>query len=907
MSRWTRWLRRGVERDFEREMAAELEAHVAHRADDLMRGGLDEMAARRQARLELGSAETHKESMRDERAFGRSRRVLEQTARDLRLAARRFASAPGFAIFGMLSIGLGAGVTTGVISVLRATMWAPTGVAHDGGVALVGSRLQGLNWDRAMSDPDFADYARAQRAFAALEPVTHFYQAVSIDNDTLLTQGDAVSGTYFSLLGVRPAAGRLLDAQDDRADAPGAVVVSEHFWRVRLAGDPDVVGRRVRIGGVPMQIVGIAPRAFRGWQSNVFRVTEIWISRGSLRQVGSYRAAVASGDERSRLTTAAIGRLASGVTAEQASAEAADIGQRLDAEFPVTNIVATAQGTERRAAPRRWLVRSIGELRDDQTLITSAGVAFVVIVGLLLVVACTNLANLALARGAAREAELGLRLALGASRARVIRELLAESAIVGAGGLVAAIALAVPLLRLASANVPVFNGMSMSLDVSLDRGVFVIALAAVLLSLLVCGLWPAVRLTRTDVRATLARGAGATPVWRRGQWLVGAQVFVAVAFFAVAAVFIAALTSAVGHDSGVDLEGLRVARTVMRVQAWDEARARRAVEAITSAPGTSHGFDAVAVSSSVPFGTNLYVYARVWAGAPDGTVGDDARLLAATPGIFRALGVRMAHGRAFDQRDGAGAEPVIVLSEGIARTLFGTADAVGRRVTLRGSINAVDQRTFEERTVIGIAADTDTGEVTRRREGVIYVPFAQRFEWPNHVLAHAASAEGSARALRSLIHARDEDVAVESAGDGDVVLAGEWVAARWAAAAAASLGGATLFLSMTGLFGVLSGIVQRRMREFGVRKALGARAADIWRLVALDGARPVLVGAGAGLVAGLIGATAVRAALPSHTASVPLVVIAVVLAALVPALAAACYLPLRRAVAVDPNVALRDL
>lgn len=895
-------------RDFEREMAEELAAHVEHRADDLEAAGLTRVEALRRARIELGAVEAHKESIRDERVLGRTRRWLEQTGRDVRLAARRLAAAPLFAIFSMSSIGAGAGVTTAVFAVIYATLWAPLGVRDPGTVAVIANQLQGAPaFERAMSRPDFEDYRRTQDSFAWLGAMTRFYQSFATDAGAVLAQGEGVPGDYFLNLGVTAAQGRLLQPADDAPGAASVAVLSDQFWRTKCAADPSIIGRVVRIGGVPVEIIGIVPREFRGVFPQAMKATRLWVPSATLDRITTYQPPTRTG-VRERLTEIVVGRLKPGVSVETANAEALQVSQRLDLVAPLTNIVSTSHGLERRPAARRWLV-SLAEMSAGSRRVITAGSTFIALIGLVLGVACTNIANLTLARGAGRSQELAVRLALGASRGRLVRELMAESLLIGAGGLAIAVAISVPLMRLPSMDLPIFNGMSAQADPYLNGPVLWCAFIAVALSLLVCGLWPALKLSRANVRTALSQGGpSGTPSWRSARGLLSAQVIISVTFFSVAAVFISAISGETRHDPGVDLDHLTVAYAAFRIQGWDTARTRRAIDSVASADPAPFGFRTLAVTSSVPFGTTLQLSARVWPAGGDATTADQTLMASATPGIFSTLGVPVAHGRAFDDRDDASAPLVAVISESLARKLFGTSDAVGRVMQMRGSLNASDDKTVEARTVVGVTRDTDVGSLLNPRDfSFLFVPMAQRYEPPNFVVASRADGAGGAGALRSLVRAADPDLALDAVGSGFVMLAGIWMGARIAAALALSLGLLSLVLTMAGLFGVLSHLVLARRREIGIRKALGADERSIRRLIFKDGSRPVLSGTAIGLALGVVGGFLVRGALPVQATPMQPLAILIVILAVAPATMAACYLPARRASRVDPNLTLKDL
>ncbi len=278
--------------------------------------------------------------------------------------------------------------------------------------------------------------------------------------------------------------------------------------------------------------------------------------------------------------------------------------------------------------------------------------------------------------------------------------------------------------------------------------------------------------------------------------------------------------------------------------------------------------------------------------------------MAATPGIFDALGLPLVSGRPFDRRDGSTADPVVIISEATALTLFGSRHAVGRDVYLRGSVNAVNQTIVERRQVIGVARDTDVGSLTNRGASLVVVPLAQRYEHPNFVVG--LRADTGTGDLRGLIRSGDPDVAIDAAGPGLVMLGGGWAVARIVAGVALALGILTVVITMAGLFGVLTALVLRRSKEIGIRKALGADERAIRRMVLWDGARPVASGTLIGLLLGVLVGFLIRSWIPEAAQPFPLVAALIIAVTVVPATLAACYFPARRAMRVDPNVTLKN-
>lgn len=612
--------------------------------------------------------------------------------------------------------------------------------------------------------------------------------------------------------------------------------------------------------------------------------------------------------ERRQLTV--IGRLHAGRSIERAAAEIAGIAASLDASHPRT---IPERGTSV-VRGRGWTAGTVAEVHDEITdYVERFGMIVAGLVMLVLVVACTNLANLVLARGTTRRQEFAVRRALGAGRWRLVLEQLSESLLIAACGAAAAYVVMRTLAAALAIDLPMSPSRSVSLQPAVDAPMLAMAGAAVLVSLVVFGLEPAVQLTRApDVRGVLAEGAAGVghPKARRQKMLLRWQVAISTAFFILASMTVKYAFVELQHDSGVRLDGLGVAQLNFVTQGWDEARARRALDRVIDEARRDPHLESVSISTGLPFGT--YYNPAVRLSTTDRSFIAKAtyptgRLVAATPGIFRTLGISIRRGRAFDDRDHAGASPVLVVSETTARAFFGTADVAGRRILMQVQLRGPEQPA-KTATIVAIANDTDTSYLSARRDGVVYAPLAQHFD-PFMTVA-ARSSAGSAAAVGSVqaaIRNADPDIAVELAGNGAAVLTGPYAFLRFAGTASLSLGLLTLTLAMVGLYGVQSHGVAHRTREIGVRMSFGATAAQIKRMVLKDGYRPVFEGMASGIFIGLAGRGIIRAYLDAKISILDPWMLAPVPVPLLLAAFCACYLPARRAASIEPIVALRQL
>jgi putative ABC transport system permease protein len=884
---------------FEREMRDEIRQHLDDRTHDLIESGISPSDAARQARVEFGAMERYKEQCRDARGFA-AFRPLHGLGGDVKLAARRLLATPQFLIFAVLSLAIGIGVTTSVYSILYSLVWKPIGVAEPSRVMrLSGPGSRGGPGRMYLSTPDFEDLKASARTFSALTGSARFYQALVTPESSEALEGEAVTGEYFRALGVSAALGRTIQPRDDET-AARVIVLNYRVWTGRFGRDPRIVGRVVRLGGQPFEVIGVASRSYDGLERMLLR-TGGWIPLRATSAFATAGAASAPSRERRQLTV--LGRLMPAQTAAGAAGEVAAIAARLDSEFPLWS--APISDRPRAKLSRGWLLRSA---EDTDRSVDRVAALVLGLVALVLVVACTNLANLVMARGATRQRDIAVRRALGANRWRLVRELLAEGVIVAALGGALSLAIMRVLLVLSTVEVPT-PGRTFTLEPELNFAAVAAASAALLLSLLVFALEPALQLTRARVSPDLSGGDATVGVVRSGREraFIRWQVATSVTFFLIAAVLARVIVTEARHDPGIDLDRLALAAAYLPPHTWDQARALRVMTGAADQLRSERGIESVALSSGVPFGLPGTTWAQ--ATTPDRPFTASGQFemttqLASTPEIFRTLGVPIVRGRAFDERDDAGAPRVMVVSEKTARTFFGTADAVGRQLTTR----AWGRPPAETYTIVGVSRDTDSGHLMSRNNETVYVPLAQHYE-PLFVIVARTSgnAANAARLIQGAVRRADPDVALGTSGPASILLSGPYFVARIAASLAAALGALTLVLAMIGLYGVQGHLVARRTREIGVRMAIGATRDEIERMVLREGVRPVIEGIVLGTVLAVLARIVLRALVSGNVPVVDAIAFGVVPIPLIIAACVACYLPARRAARVDPNVALRHL
>jgi putative ABC transport system permease protein len=830
--------------------------------------------------------------------------MLHGFGRDLALAARRRAATPLFTTFAVLSLGVGVGVTTTAYSLVDATFFRALGVTDEDTLAFVATPENGRIARRPLSWPDVEDLRASQQSFAALAASTRVALAVVSPSTTELFTADAVSGNYFSTLGVQAAIGRVIQPADDE-QAARVVVLGHALWRSRFGASKSVIGQSVRLSGHQYEIVGVLPDDFEGFTGG-FRGTRLWIPLGTHRSLAPQ--STSKTPERDRRLFDVVGRLRPGVSAKTASTELASIAAALDRTHPQR-----LMWTPRNVMARGWSAKPLRDADAEQEMVTRFGFILVGLVGLVLAVACTNLANLMLARGTLRHQEFAIRRALGASRWRLVREQLAESVLLAAAGAIGSYLIVRQLTHFAESAFPVAASWSMSLQPSTDASVVALAVGALLVSLVVFGLEPAFELTRSsDVRGALASASGSVgiPKARRQRMLLRWQVAVSAAFFIIATMCVKYTIAEARHDPGMEVSRLAIASLNFYTLRWDEARVKHAVDRLLTEAEGQDSIATIAVSTGLPFGTNSNPSARLSTTDKPFIARVDypsATVVAATPGLFGTIGVPVLRGRAFDAGDSAASLPVAVLNETASLRLFGTTQSVGKTFLFQGRLRGIEEP-IKTLTVVGIARDTDSSYFSPRRGGVAYLPLTQHYDPFLTVVARArydtATTLGD---LRKVIRAVDPDIAMEQSGEGRAILTGPYAFLRAMGFTALALGGLTLALAMVGLFGIQSHAVAHRTREIGVRMTFGATARQIKAMVLRDGYAPVLQGLAIGLFIGFAGRAVIRAYLDAKVSLIDPWVFALVPIPLVLAAFFACYLPARRASRVDPNVALRHL
>jgi len=800
-----------------------------------------------------------------------------------------------FTVFSVLSLASGVAITTAVYSVVDHLLLRGLGVPEPDRAAFLVTSYGGRPVRDLVSAADFDDL-RGLSSFNSLSASEAVMPAVASTTHAELVPAEAVDGAYFATLRIGASRGRVIQSEDDRSSARVAVL-SDEFWRMRFASDPNAIGRTVRVNGVSFEVIGVAQPGFLGLHG-VMRTTRMWIPR-TAGVTGTKL--LAGRGPRDHRTLFVFGRLAREATEAQASAELSTAAARLDREFPPLPALARRGPSERAWAAKRFDLI----YRDESNALRRFGLAIVALVALVLVVACTNLANLVLARGTARQGELAVRMAMGASRGRLIREQCIESLVLAAAGAVTSYVMFQVISAMMTSDFtmgPVRAATTLSIRPSLNGPAVAVAFVSTLLALLIFGLEPAIQLARSlDIRTALAAGAtGVRPRAGRQRMVIRWQVAIAAGFFIVATMFIRGTLNLAAHDSGIELDRVAVATLNFDNGVWDERRIRRAIERVVEEGAEDPLIESVSASTGLPFGVPPGMQVTVAAADnPQGLSLPPFLAVATTPAIFNTLGIPLVSGRPFTDVDGSRGPTTVILSELTARSLFRSIDVVGRAVAMRQG----DTTSIAE--IVGIARDTDTGMIYSDRRPLIYLPLAPGTLRSIALAARSNSGTRAVAALREAIRKADPDLAVDSIGTGRGILTGPFELLRSLGMGTLYLGGFTLLLSMVGLFGVQSHVVAFRTREIGVRMSVGATARQIKLMAIKDGYRPVVEGLVLGLWGGLAGRVIARAYLDVEVNVVDPWMLGLTPMPLILAAFVACYWPASKAASVDPTVALR--
>ena len=808
---------------------------------------------------------------------------------DLRYAFRMLAKHPGFTSMAVLTLALGIGANTAIFTVVNELLLKPRpGIGRPGQLVDVGRSQDGRGFDN-MSYPNYADYRDRNRTFSGVLGYIFELRPVSLsDNGTAeRIYGGVVSGNYFSVLEAKPALGRFFAPEEDKTEGARPVtVLSYSFWKRRFAGDPGAIGREIKINGQMFTIIGVASQGFRG---TMVLSPDAWFPMMTASVILPDATLLSS---RSSVWMLAIGRLKPGVSIDQARADLTSIANNLQREYPREN-----EGRGVALSPSRLFP---GEL---QPLIAGFMTLLMVIVGLVLLIACVNVAGMLLVRSTARRREVAVRLAIGASGPQLLRQFLTEGWLLfvagGAAGLLVAVWMRDLLLRLLP-QLP----EPVSLNLSLDGRVLTFTLLLSSLAGVLSSLVPAFQALRPDLVAALkdeVSFAGVRKLRLRSALTLG-QVAISLLLLICAGLFVRALDHASRIDPGFDPRDLLVVKLDLSLAGYQEATGTAFADQLLARVGSVPGVTSASLAWGVPLDGGGHALGGVkmpGQKAPGGGDVFEADWNVVTPSYLRTMRIPLLRGREFTERDVQGGAQVAIINETMAHRFWPSEDPVGRRFTVPDP--GGESRDLE---IVGVVRDQKYRHLGDKRRLFVYVPFRQNYLAELHLVVRtlpgATVLPGIRRELRGLnpylpiIFAQSMR---EYAGIG-------MLPQRIAGWVAGSLGLLGLLLTGVGIYSITAFSVEQRTREIGVRMALGASRRDVLRLVLRQGLILAVMGVGAGSAVAFAATRFLSGLLFGLSARDPVTFAGVALLILGTALVAT-LIPALHAVRVDPMAALR--
>jgi predicted permease len=885
----------------ESELSEELQLHLERETERLQASGLSPEAARLQARRLFGGVEQIKEASRDARGTA----AFDALSRDVRHSTRRLVRDWRFTSAAVLILGIAIGANTAIFSVVNAVLFRRQAVAAP-------DRLVNIYQNDPSGRPMIVTSYSAYMDIAEYTDLFSGTMAATIPNPSRYLHDGAVrsavvefaTATYLDVLGLRPSLGRWFDASEEQRGAPVVAVIGHQTWTRLFRADPSIVGRVIRMEGSPATIVGVAPADLRG-TLDIGLGTDFWVPITAVPQMIQFGAVRDLPTILAPLFVKA--RLRDGVTVAQASAAMDILGRRLFAEIPQQ----VRRGGEFALGAGMTVVPSSDVRIHPQADVPFMALAslLLVIVGLVLAIACSNLATLLLVRGAARAKEVSVRLSMGATRRQLVRHLLIESLLLAVWGGIAGCILAWWGMRaLQTMDLP------WRVDMNVDYRVLAFAIVLSLITGVVFGLAPAIKATKVDLLQTL-RDEGLQPIDHRRLTLKNAlivvQVAVSVLLLGGTSIFMQAVAATKALRVGYAVDGVAMLETDARFAGYSESGAKTMYDDLLRRIEAIPGVEAAALIRGLPMeSTGMSIVADSATRQPGSEV--ETSMLEAGPGFFDTLRIPLLYGRVFDARDRADSPRVAVITEAMARQYFGTVDAVGRR------FRSQDPNSWAE--VIGVVRDTGTGDfeddILKPIRPTYYRSHTQSGAQPTTVVARTSrDAASLIAAMQRELRAVDITLPVITAK----TMAQRLEESRTAPAAVATflaiLAGLGLVLASIGLYAVVAFAVARRSKEIGIRMALGARSQQVVSSIGRGVAGLVGVGTGIGLFLTVLLMLALRASSGSADIGIgsmtvyrpsidPLALLAIAAVTAIVGVAAA-FVPARRAARMDPLVALR--
>jgi len=822
---------------------------------------------------------------------------LETLGQDIRYALRMILKNPTFSVIAVLSLALGIGANTTIFTVVNAVLLNPLPVKDISRLVQMDTVdtktmvTQANATKLGLSYPNFQDYERQNQVFTGLACVSGGPLTWTGGAEPQRIFGLLVSANYFDVLGVRPALGRFfLPDEDKKPGGNNVTVLSYSLWSNKFGSDANLVGKTITLNATPYTVIGVGPRGFKG-NFTLVSAEMVWIP------VSMYTRALAGFsrdyfNDRRFLGTITLGRLRTGVSSSQAEASLKTIALHLESEYPKDN-------GGRSVALTPLADAAVGT--DNSAQIKLASGLMMGIVGLVLLIACVNLANLLLAQAARREKEISVRAALGASRGRLLRQMLTESVVLSLLAGIVGLGIAYGGRTALWSFRPPFIEKN-DIDLALDSHVLLFTLGIALLTALLIGIAPAIKSAKPDLIEVLkVGGRGGTVNWTRSplrSMLVVSEIALALVALIGAGLFIRSMQNAQRIDPGFESEKLFMMAFDLGALHYEEGRAQEFFRAAVERAKASPGVEAATIASNFPLGGGLQ--RTVFPEGQDEASGYRGTLTLlddVTPRFFETLRIPLIRGRVVNDSDRQNTVQVAVINEAMVKQFWPDTDPLGKRFHFFGEPAL--------REVVGVVRNTVVNQIGEEPQPVIYLPIIQDFS-PAVTLQVRTTGRPEAviGTVRGQLQSLDTNVAITNVQTiHEIMRQGLW-APRMGAGLLTVFGGLALILAAVGVYGVLSYSVSQQTREIGIRMSLGAQQGQVLRMVIGQGFRLAITGLGLGLLAAL-GLTRVLSSLLFGVSAHDPVTFGGVSLVLVSAAILACYIPARRATRVDPIVALR--
>jgi predicted permease len=816
---------------------------------------------------------------------------------DLKFGARLLAKTPGFTVIAALSLALGIGANTTIFTLVNAVLLNPLPVEDPSQLVSVFTTDERNATDNAgflqTSPSNYADLRDKNEVFSGL--AAHAPLPLNISGGTGEPQqvfGEIVSGNYFSVLGARPLVGRgFLPDEDKTPGAKLVCVLGYGEWQTRFGGDTGIVGRTIDLNGQKFTVVGVMPKGFKG--TNAIGAPALWVPSMTYPQTATgFFLEMLRPDSRRGLIYNLTGRLKPGVTVKQAEANLKTIARQLEQEYPNEN-----KGRNVSLIPLSQATVNPG-FRSNLVI---AGSLLMTIVGLVLLIACANVANLLLARAAVRQKEIAVRLSLGASRGRLIGQLLTEGTLLALIGGAAGLLLAYWAQSVLWSFRPPFLQAD-AVDLDPDARVLLFTLGVSLVTGMIFGLAPAVQSSRPDLVVELKEKSsvpgGANRLFSLRNLLVASQVALSLVALVGAGLFLRSLQNAQQINPGFDVEHLATLSFDLGAQGYTEERGRQFQQRVLERAVSIPGVETAALASTIPLFQGGFAR-TVFLEGQDATDRRAGRLVQITVGSARlldTLGISILRGRSLADTDQPNTPRVVVINETMAKRFWPDQDAIGRRFKFFG------QDVFNE--VVGIAKDSKYNFIGEDPTPYIYQATTQVYQPQVSLFVKAKNPAAVLGALRGEVQQLDRILPLTAVFTLNDIFDQSLWAPRMAASLLLVFAGLSLLLAVIGIYGVMAYAVHQRTREIGIRMALGASRADVLRMIVVQGLRLTVIGIVVGLAVSFAASRLIATLLinVSPTDVVTFVLVPIVLGA---AALGASYLPALRATRIDPMVALR--